>query len=303
MGPGTSDLTEPWPAPAKLNRFLRIVGRRADGYHLLQTMFQFLDICDYLSFTPCRDGQIQRQNEISGVAADDDLSIRAARLLKQVSGIDAGVTIAIDKRLPIGGGLGGGSSDAATTLVALNHYWQIGLSTNELAKLGVSLGADVPVFIHGHAAWGEGIGDQLTPVIPDEPWFVVLKPSCTIATSVIFNDPKLTRDSQPIKMRDFVGDDAGNDCESVVFERYPAVAAAANWLSHYAKAHLTGTGSCVFAAFLDKQTAQRALARLPTGLDGFLARGCNRSLLQERLQRARIASPDVSDIHWAVAKW
>ena len=297
-----SDLTGPWPAPAKLNRFLRIVGRRADGYHLLQTIFQFLDSCDYLSFMPRGDGLIQRQNEIPGVAADNDLSIRAARLLQQVSGIDAGVTIAIDKRLPLGGGLGGGSSDAATTLVALNHYWDIGLSENELAKLGVSLGADVPVFIHGQAAWAEGIGDQLTPINPDEPWFVVLKPCCTIATSIIFNEPTSTRDSQPIKMRDFVGEDTGNDCEPVVFERYPAVAAAASWLSHYARAHLTGTGSCVFAAFSDKQTAQRALARLPTGLSGFLARGRNRSLLQERLQRAKIAPPDVADMHWAVAK-
>ena len=297
------DLTEPWPAPAKLNRFLRIVGRRADGYHLLQTIFQFLDICDYLSFIPRRDGLIQRQNEIPDVTADNDLSIRAARLLQQVSGIDAGVTIVIDKRLPMGGGLGGGSSDAATTLVALNHYWQIGLSETELAKLGVSLGADVPVFVHGQAAWAEGIGDRLTPITLDEPWFVVLKPSCTIATGAIFNDPKLTRDSQAIKMRDFVvGEDAGNDCEPVVFERYPAVAAAANWLSHYARAHLTGTGSCVFAAFSNKQTAQRALSRLPAELSGFLARGCNRSLLQERLQRAKIASPDISNMHWAVAK-
>jgi 4-diphosphocytidyl-2-C-methyl-D-erythritol kinase len=281
-------LASAWPAPAKLNRFLHIVGRRADGYHLLQTVFQFIDRCDYLAFTVRADGLIQRQSEIAGVPAEDDLSIRAARLLQQSCGVRQGVTIAIDKRLPLGGGLGGGSSDAATTLVALDHYWRTGLTAAELATLGLELGADVPVFIHGQAAWAEGVGERLTPLEElDEPWFVVLAPPCTIATKVVFGDPKLTRDSQPVTIRDFVAGRVRNDCEGVVYERYPAVAAAARWLSAYGQARLTGTGACVFAAFADRPAAERVLAQLPPSLPGFVARGLNRSPLLERLGRER----------------
>jgi len=279
-------MAPPWPAPAKLNRFLHVVGRRADGYHLLQTIFQFLDIGDELSFAVREDGRIERAGDVPGVAAPDDLTVRAARLLRQEAGVRRGATIRIDKRLPLGGGLGGGSSDAATTLVALNHYWRTGLSAPALAELGGRLGADVPVFVHGHAAWAEGVGDQLTFVAPDEPWFVVVVPPCAAPTAVIFNDPKLTRNTQPIKISNSVGEDAGNDCEPVVFRHYPAVAAAAAWLSRYGKARLTGTGACVFAPFPDREAAARVLAELPAGLTGFAARGLNVSPLQSRLRRA-----------------
>lgn len=277
----------PWPAPAKLNRFLHIVGRRADGYHLLQTIFQFLDYSDYLRFEPRPDGVIERRGEIDGVAPAADLTVRAARLLQQTAAVRQGATIVIDKRLPLGGGLGGGSSDAATTLVALNHYWSAGLTAAQLAELGLRLGADVPVFVHGRAAWAEGVGERLTPLAQlDEPWFVVAVPPCAVATGAVFADPKLTRNSRPITIRDFLRGDAGNDCAAVVYRRYPAVAAAADWLAGYGAARLTGTGACVFAAFSERAAAERALAELPTGLTGFLARGRNRSPLQERLQQA-----------------
>jgi 4-diphosphocytidyl-2-C-methyl-D-erythritol kinase len=276
----------PWPAPAKLNRFLHIVGRRADGYHRLQTVFQFIDRCDYLSFALRDDGLICRQGEVGAVPAEDDLTVRAARLLQQTCGIRQGVTLTIDKQLPLGGGLGGGSSDAATTLVALNHYWRTGLSTAQLAALGLQLGADVPVFVHSRAAWAEGVGEQLEPLDDlDEPWFVVLIPPCTVATGAVFNDPELTRDSRPVTIQSFLAGNVGNDCAAVVYRRYPEVAAAAEWLAGYGQARLTGTGACVFAAFADRRTAAQVIARLPTSLSGFLARGLNRSPLQERLQQ------------------
>jgi 4-diphosphocytidyl-2-C-methyl-D-erythritol kinase len=275
----------PWPAPAKLNRFLHIVGRRADGYHLLQTVFQFLDRGDDLYFTPRADGVITRQGEVPGVAVADDLTVRAAQLLQQTAGVRQGVTIQMVKRLPLGGGLGGGSSDAATTLVALNHYWRTGLSVAALAALGLRLGADVPVFVHGQAAWAEGVGEQLMPVTLDEPWFVVLVPACPVATGVVFNDPELTRNSRPVTMPDFTAGATGNDCEAVVYRRYPAVAAAAAWLAQYGQVRLTGTGACVFAAFAEQPTAADVLARLPASLTGFLARGLNRSPLLARWQR------------------
>lgn len=273
----------PWPAPAKLNRFLHIVGRRPDGYHLLQTVFQFIDRCDYLYFQVRADGRICRQYEVPGIAPNADLSLRAARLLQEVTGITRGAAIRIEKRLPVGGGLGGGSSDAATTLVALNHYWRTGLSLAQLAGLGLRLGADVPVFVGGRAAWAEGVGEQLTPLELDEPWFVILVPACPVATGAVFNDPKLTRDSQPITISDFMRGGGGNDCESVVYRHYPEVAAAAAWLSGHGKARLTGTGGCVFAPFPDRGSAQRVADRIPTGMSGFVARGLNRSPLYERL--------------------
>ncbi len=275
----------PWPAPAKLNRFLRILGRRPDGYHRLQTIFQFIDRCDFLSFALRSDGAIEREGEVSGVEPAADLTVRAARLLQQHCGKTAvGVTIRIEKHLPLGGGLGGGSSDAATTLVALNHYWKVGLSLVQLAELGVQLGADVPVFVQGQAAWAEGIGEQLTPVELDEPWFVALTPACAVVTATVFNDPDLTRDSQPITITNFATGDIGNDCEAVVYRRYPLVAEAAAWLSRYAKARLTGTGACVFAAFPDQSAAERVIAQLPRQLAGFVSRGLNHSPLHERLR-------------------
>ncbi|MEZ5583143.1 MAG: 4-(cytidine 5'-diphospho)-2-C-methyl-D-erythritol kinase [Candidatus Competibacteraceae bacterium] len=281
----TSMTAAPWPAPAKINRFLHIVGRRPDGYHLLQTVFQFLDYCDYLRFELRSDGHIERSGDLSGVEPDDDLTVRAARLLQKTCATRTGVTIHIDKRIPMGGGLGGGSSDAATTLVALNHYWQTDLDVTQLADLGVQLGADVPVFVAGQAAWAEGIGERLTPINLDEPWYVVLIPPCPVNTETIFNDSKLTRDTQPIKIHSFLAGNTGNDCAAVVYRRYPVIAAAAAWLSRYGKAQLTGTGACVFAAFSDSARAKQVLTQqLPEGVSGFTARGLNRSPLQIRLQ-------------------
>lgn len=280
-----------WPAPAKLNLMLRIVGRRSDGYHLLQTVFQFLDRGDWLWFAPREDGLIERIGDIPTVPVELDLSVRAARLLQAVTGVRLGATIQIAKRLPLGGGLGGGSSDAATTLVALNHYWQTGLTPTELAKLGLRLGADVPVFVHGQAAWAEGVGEQLTPVTLNEPWFVILTPDCHVATGAVFSDPELTRNSSPITMTDFMKGAGGNDCAAVVYRRYPAVAAAAAWLEQYQPARLTGTGACVFTAFTDQASARQTLAHLPPDWQGFVAQGRNRSPLYECLTRAQASDP------------
>ena len=279
-----------WPAPAKLNLMLRIVGRRADGYHLLQTVFQFLDRCDRLWFIPRTDGIIAREGVVAGAAPEADLTIRAARLLQQATGTGYGATIRIDKRLPLGGGLGGGSSDAATTLAALNHIWQTGLSRAQLAQLGLQLGADVPVFVHGQAAWAEGVGERLTPVELPEPWFVVLTPACQVPTGVVFNDPELTRNSPLSTIADFVNDAGGNDCEEVVYRRYPEVAAAAAWLNRHGAARMTGTGAGVFAAFPDAGSANRVLEQLPQGWSGFVAAGRNQSPLHERLARECAAS-------------
>ncbi|MDS4041898.1 MAG: 4-(cytidine 5'-diphospho)-2-C-methyl-D-erythritol kinase [Candidatus Competibacter sp.] len=278
-----------WPAPAKLNLMLRVVGRRPDGYHLLQTVFQFLDRCDWLWFDIRDDGAIAREGEVSGVPADADLTVRAARLLREITDTRWGATVRIAKRLPMGGGLGGGSSDAATTLVALNHYWRTGLTLAELAGLGLRLGADVPVFVRGRAAWAEGIGERLTPVDLDEPWFVVLTPSCHVATGAVFGDPELTRDSPLITITDFLMGAGGNDCAAVVYRRHPEVAAAAAWLARHGQGRLTGTGACVFAAFPDPDSARRVLDQLPPGWTGFAARGRNRSPLHERLSREHVA--------------
>ncbi len=278
-----------WPAPAKLNLMLRIVGRRPDGYHLLQTVFQFLDRSDWLWFDVRDDGLIERTGAVPGVPAEADLTVRAARLLQQTAGIRQGATIRIAKQLPMGGGLGGGSSDAATTLVALNHLWRAGLTLVKLAELGLTLGADVPVFVHGRAAWAEGVGERLTPVDLAEPWFVVLVPACPVATGAVFKDPDLTRNSPPITITDFMAGTGGNDCETVVYRRYPEVAAAADWLAQFGQARLTGTGACVFAAFPDGSSAERVLVRLPGNWTGFVARGRNRSPLHEHLARRPIA--------------
>ena len=281
-----TDLNAPWPAPAKLNRFLHVVGRRADGYHLLQTLFQFLDVADYLSFTLRDDNQIVRHGGLAELDPEQDLCVRAARLLQQRYAPQVGIEVRIDKRLPSGAGLGGGSSDAATTLVAVNHYWRLGLSLTELADLGLSLGADVPIFVLGQAAWAEGVGEQLTPVVLDEPWFVVVVPACQVNTRQIFSDPDLTRHTPALRISAAVPPGAGNDCEAVVFRRYPAVRSAAEWLSGHGRARMTGTGSCVFAAFPDREQAEAVLAQRPSGLAGFVSRGCNRSLLHQRLQSA-----------------
>lgn len=272
-----------WPAPAKLNLFLHITGRREDGYHLLQTVFQFLDYGDTLHFTLREDGEIHRRNELPGVDESHDLTVRAAGLLQEVSGCLLGVDIEVEKRLPMGGGLGGGSSDAATTLVALNHIWQLGLSTERLAELGLQLGADVPIFVHGHAAWAEGVGEQLTPVEPPEPWYLVLIPDVAVSTAEIFNAPELTRDTPAIKIRDFLSGQGINVCQEVVAKRYPAVAESLAWLGQHGKAVMTGTGACVFAAFDTRQEAETVMAAMPQKWRGFIAKGLNRSPLLERL--------------------
>ncbi|MES9881738.1 MAG: 4-(cytidine 5'-diphospho)-2-C-methyl-D-erythritol kinase [Sedimenticola sp.] len=268
-----------WPAPAKLNLMLRVVGRRDDGYHLLQTVFQFLDRGDRLGFSLRDDGEIVRLREIPGVAASDDLVVRAARLLREYGDLGAGVDILLDKRLPMGGGLGGGSSDAATTLVALNHLWEVGLDRQQLCDLGLSLGADVPVFVQGEAAWGEGVGEQLQPLSLPEPWYLVLIPPCQVSTLEVFTDPQLTRDTPRMKIADFLAGNARNDCLDVVVKNHPEVAVALAWLGRYAEARLTGTGACVFAAFESEAEAQSLLEQLPDGYQGFVARGVNRSPL------------------------
>ncbi len=272
-----------WPAPAKLNLMLRITGRRADGYHELQTVFQFLDFGDELSFESRADGRIRRITDLGGVAEEQDLVVRAARLLQEASGTRYGADIAVDKRIPLGGGLGGGSSDAATTLVALNALWGLGLSRADLAQLGLRLGADVPVFVGAEAAWAEGVGERLQVVDLPEPWYLVITPECAVPTAAVFAAPELTRDSPPIKIADFLSAGGGNDCLAVVRGRYPPVAEALDWLDGHGAARLTGTGSSVFAAFLDEPSALAVQRKLPTRWRGFVARGRNRSPLLDRL--------------------
>jgi 4-diphosphocytidyl-2-C-methyl-D-erythritol kinase len=296
-----------WPAPAKLNLFLHITGRRADGYHELQTVFQFLDYGDELRFNLRDDGQVRRINTMAGVPEADDLVVRAARLLQTETGCTQGVDILLEKRLPMGGGLGGGSSDAATTLVALNQLWQLGLDEGRLATLGLSLGADVPVFIRGRAAWAEGVGERLEPLDLPEPWFVVLLPRVNVSTHELFSDPQLTRDVQPIKIRDYllrvgVGgvcgalfDGDGTDSighvrnvfEPLVREKYREVDAALTWLTQFAPARLTGTGACVFAAFADESQARYIADQVDGRWQTIVAAACNRSPLVEMKMGAK----------------
>jgi 4-diphosphocytidyl-2-C-methyl-D-erythritol kinase len=272
-----------WPAPAKLNLMLRIVGRRADGYHLLQSVFQFIDLVDELSFGIRNDGVIRRVSGPADVAPDDDLVVRAARLLKQHCGTDSGVDIEIDKRIPMGAGLGGGSSNAATTLVALNDLWGCGLKEGALMQLGVELGADVPVFIHGHAAWAEGVGEQLTDMELPETSYLLVLPGCHVDTGKVFQDPELTRNSARITIRDFLAGEHGNDCTAVVRKRHSQVAQALDWLAEFAPARMTGTGSSVFAEFADEAAAQLALREVPAPMTGIVVRGKNRSPLHQKL--------------------
>lgn len=272
-----------WPAPAKLNLMLRVLGRRADGYHRLQTVFQFIDYCDRLRFELREDGAIHRCAEVPGVPASADLTVRAARALQAHCGSRLGADIHLDKTLPMGGGLGGGSSDAATTLVALNRLWGLDLAEDELAAVALPLGADVPVFVRGRAAWGEGVGEQLTPVDLPEPWYLVLIPPVQVSTAAVFSHPELTRDSRPVKLSDFIAGDRRNDCLDVVRQGYPEVAAALDWLQNVGVGQLTGTGGCVFAAFEDQRSALSARARVPSHYQAFVARGLNRSPLLDRL--------------------
>jgi len=269
--------TQSFLAPAKLNLFLHVTGQRSDGYHLLQTVFRFIDYGDTLSFTPRADGQIGLANPLPGVPPEKDLCYRAARLLQIATGASQGVDIKLEKRLPLGGGLGGGSSDAATTLLALNQLWGTGQSRADLMKLGLQLGADVPVFIMGQNAWAEGVGEKLTPIALPSAWYVVLVPPLSVHTAEVFAAPELTRNTLPVTMSAFSGgqssDQFGNDLEPVVSARYPPVAQHLQWLKQYGDARMTGSGACVFAAFSTEREAREVLARKTAAMQGFVARG------------------------------
>lgn len=262
-----------FPAPAKLNLFLHVIGRRSDGYHLLQTVFQFIDYVDWLSFSINDQGRVYRAAGPNHIPEDADLCIRAARLLQQVSGCKQGAGITLEKNIPLGGGLGGGSSDAATTLLALNHLWGIHLSRAELQELAVQLGADIPVFIFGQSAFAEGIGDQLSKVHLPEVWYVVLTPKIHVSTQEIFASAELTRNTIPIKMSSFSVGYGRNDLESVAKKKYPEIADCVSWLGQWGDSRMTGSGACVFAAFATHMQAQQVLDRKPDYFSGFIARG------------------------------
>ena len=273
-----------WPAPAKLNLFLHVNGRRADGYHELQTLFQFIDYCDMLDFKVTETAELILHSNISNVVADsDNLILRAAKSLQQTTGFTGGAEIWLDKRLPMGGGLGGGSSDAATTLVALNTLWNTQLSTEELAKIGLKLGADIPVFIHGFAAFAEGVGERLQAVNPSEPWYLIIAPDAHVSTAEVFQDPLLPRDTPKLAIDTLMNQPWATVCNKLVVSKYPQVAKALGWLLEYAPSRMTGTGACVFGEFTQKQQALAALAKLPSEMQGFVAQGMNLSPLITRL--------------------
>lgn len=275
-----------WPAPAKLNLMLHITGRRADGYHLLQTVFQFLDYGDTLTIEVTRDGTIELANPVEGVPDAQNLLYRAAVLLREKTATPLGARIGIDKRLPMGGGLGGGSSDAATVLVALNHLWETGLSDDQLAALGLQLGADVPVFVRGTACWAEGVGERITPVALPEPCYLVVVPPVQISTAALFRDDDLTRDCPPIKIPAFVAGGGRNVFVPVVRKLYPQVAEMMDRLSAFGHVKLTGTGACLFLAFDHCDQAQAVQQQLPADWCSFTAQGVNESPLRKRLAEA-----------------
>jgi 4-diphosphocytidyl-2-C-methyl-D-erythritol kinase len=269
-----------WPAPAKLNLFLHVIGRRADGYHDLQTVFQLIDLSDDIDIAVRADGKIERLAGPAGVPPEADLVVRAARALQAAAGSRAGADLSVTKRIPLGGGLGGGSSDAATVLVALNRMWDCGLTEDDLAAIGVKLGADVPVFVRGRSAWAEGRGERLTPVDLPERCFVVVHPQVHVPTAAVFQAPELTRNSPPITMGGFLESGGRNDFEPVVRARYPEVARALDWLGQFAPARLTGTGSCIFAPCASRNEAQDIVERVPAQWRGMVARAMNVSPLR-----------------------
>lgn len=266
-------------APAKLNLFLQVVGRRDDGWHELQTVFQFVDICDRIGVESRADGAIVREGGLEGLAPDDDLVVRAARALQAAARVREGATIRVDKRIPAGGGLGGGSSDAAATLVALDRVWGLGWDRARLAALGLGLGADVPVFVHGHAAWAEGVGERLVPIELPEPWYLVIDPGQPVQTGAMFQAPELTRDSRRMTIADFVSGAGRNDFEPLVRARFPRIAASLDWAAGFGPVRLTGTGGCSFVTFDARDEADAALAAMPAEWRGIVARGMNRSPL------------------------
>lgn len=283
QGPFTAEF--PWPAPAKLNLFLHVTGRRPDGYHTLQTVFQFLDFGDDLFFKPRGDGVIRRIPGANSIAEADDLAVKAAKALQDVSGAGLGAEIQVEKRIPIGGGLGGGSSDAATTLVALNRLWNLSLTTDELASIGLRLGADVPVFVRGLSAWAEGVGERLAPVQLPEPWYLVVIPPVHVSTKDIFSAPELRRDSMPITFDGFLAGRGRNDCEPVTCARHPEVKQALDWLARFGKPRMSGTGSSVFVSFDERKQASAAARQVPQHWRSFIARGLNQSPLVEAASR------------------
>ena len=272
-------------SPAKLNLFLHITGRRQDGYHELQTLFQLLDWGDHLEFSPNHSGDITLSGCKLGIPHEENLIVKAARLLRQGN---QGVHIAVDKRIPEGGGLGGGSSNAATTLLAMNHLWQCGLENSTLQKMGARLGADVPVFTAGHTAWAEGVGEILTPVELPRQWFLVVTPQCHVSTAEIFSHEQLTRDTSPIKIAAFFEGHSRNDFQNLVRNLHPEIDNALKWLENFGEARLTGTGACVFASFPDETTARSALSQMPAGMTGFVAQGLNESPVLQALAEPKV---------------
>lgn len=274
------------PAPAKLNLFLHVTGRRPDGYHLLQTVFQLIDRCDVLHFDVRDDGVIRRRNEIIGVAHDSDLVVRAARLLQQVTGTSLGADIVLEKTLPMGGGLGGGSSDAATTLLALNHLWQTGVSPTELQRLALQLGADVPFFLLGVNAFAEGVGEELIEVTTPDHWFVVIEPGVSIPTAAIFTSAELTRDTKPVKIPDFSEAPTKfgkNDLQAVAMVLFPAVGEAVEWLGQFGPSRMTGSGACVFCPFATREEADAVLSQVPSRWKAWRAQALQRHPLAQWL--------------------
>lgn len=266
-----------YPAPAKLNLFLHVVGRREDGYHLLQSVFTLIDLSDRLRLRVREDGIIRRVSDLPGVPSEQDLAVRAAQMLKEASGTGLGADIELDKRIPMGGGLGGGSSDAATVLLALDRLWGTGFGPEALAELAPTLGADVPFFLFGGSAWAEGIGDRLRPIDIPQRWYVVLAPPVQVPTQAIFSAPELTRNTEPLKMEDFSAQPADprfhNDLEPCVTARYSEVREHLDWLRKHGNARMTGSGACVFAEFESREAAQRVIDQLPAPMTGFVAQG------------------------------
>lgn len=287
MLPSEADGWSHWPAPAKLNLFLHVVGRRADGYHELQTVFRLLDYGDTVSIRVRRDGRVERHAGLAGLPPEQDLVVRAAHALQRASGAALGADLAVAKRIPAGGGLGGGSSDAATVLCVLDHLWGTRLGAARLARIGLALGADVPVFVHGHSAWAEGVGEVLTPVELPPQAYVVVDPAEPVATGPVFQDPELTRNTPRTTIRGFLdGTPTRNDLEPVVRRRHPAVDAALTWLGRHAPARLTGSGGCVFAAVADRAAGEAIAAACPSPWRAFVAQACDRSPLLDRLRAA-----------------
>ena len=274
-----------WPSPAKLNLFLHILGRYDNGYHKLQSLFQMLDYGDKLAFDINHTGTIAMSTPLKGVKDEDNLIIRAAKLLAAQTKTKLGAHISLEKYLPMGGGIGGGSSNAATTLVALNALWGTRLSVHQLADIGLQLGADVPIFVRGETAFAEGVGEQITPAPQPEQWFLVANPNVHISTGEIFTAQELTRNTPSMDWADYKFEETRNDCQQLVVNRYPEVAKLLQWLVHYAPSRMTGTGACVFAPFSDESLANDVQGKLPSSWQSFVAKGVNRSPLLEKLEK------------------